>query len=371
MGRDDRVAPGRSAWRAEDELALLLVGTAERRRLAAPRISALSAAVDEDRLLATLIRQRILLLAGARRLESAPDTVPPAFRARLEAARAAASVRAMVFSTVTAHLTATLEAAGIPAIALKGATLAEELYGDAAMRDYDDVDILVPAGELERAVARAAALGWSAPRSPGARSPLHRTLVHEGGAPPLELHWRLHWYEKRFADGLVDRSRLVDGRRRLEPADQFAALLLYYARDGFAGLRLAADLAAWWDRHDGPAAVAALERRAPEHDPLAAAWRTALAVAADVVGLATPAAPARSWREALARRLVNWDLRGDPDQIIANVTLVDGLLAPAGGLRAFVRRRLEIGGAAKTSVRYTFALWYLRGGRVWSPLPCA
>lgn len=360
--------PGKAAWAAEDELALLLIGTAERRRAVALRIGELSARVDEDRLLATLMRQRILLLAGARRLEAAPGTVPDSFRARLEAARAAARVRGMAFATLTARLTATLEAAGIPAVALKGASLSEEIYGDEAVRDYDDVDVLVPAGELDRAVAQAGTLGW-APPSSGGRSPLHRRLIHAGGAPPLELHWRIHWYETRFASELIDRSRVVDGRRRLDPCDQLAALLLFYARDGFAGLRLAADLAAWWDRHGSSATIGALVRRMPEHEPLAAAWRTSLAVAAAVTGIAATPPPARSRREALARRLVNWDLRGDPDQIIANVSFVDGVLAPAGGLRAFLRRRIDVGGPIKAFARYALALWHLRGGRVWSPVP--
>jgi hypothetical protein len=52
-----------------------------------------------------------------------------------------------------------------------------------------------------------------------------------------------------FSAAVLERSLLVDGMRRLEPVEQLAALLLFYARDGFLGLRFVADIAAWWDRH--------------------------------------------------------------------------------------------------------------------------
>lgn len=361
--------PGAPSWCVEDELALLLAGTAERRRVAAGRIAELSAQADEARLLATLARQRILLLGGTRRVELAPDSVTDAFRRRIERTGEVAHRRAVAFSALTTRLTAILEADGIPAVALKGSALSEEVHGDAALREYRDIDVLVPAHTLARAAAHAGSLGWALQDADGGASPLHKVLVHPHGAPPLELHWRIHWYETHFAGELIERSAIVDGRRRLDPYDQLAALLLFYARDGFAGLRLVADLAAWWDRNRTPAALPALERRFSSHPPLAAAWRSALAVATEVAGLeVAPPAPRRR-REALARRLANWDLRGDPDQIMANVTLIDGLLAPAGGQRAFLRRRMAVPGFARTSLRYGLALGCLRGGRRWSPLP--
>jgi hypothetical protein len=361
--------PGARSFSVEDQLALLLVSTAERRHAAAEHIAELSSEADESRLLATLMRQRILLLAGGRRLEVAPATVSEAFRARIEDARSLSRVRAMAFSTVTAHLTATLEDEGIPAIALKGGALSEDVHGDDSIREYDDIDVLVPAADLPRAATRAGTLGWTIPDPANRNSPLHRVLLHAHGAPMLELHWRIHWYENRFAAKLIERSDVVDGRRRLDPCDQFAALLLYYARDGFAGLRLAADVAAWWDIYGTLSILDELDRRLQEHPPLRSAWRTALAVAIEVAGLRVPRPAARSRREALARRLANWDLRGDPDQITANVTLVDGLLTPAGGRRAFLRRRFAAAGIVRTLSRYLLAIWYVRGGRIWSPIP--
>jgi Uncharacterised nucleotidyltransferase len=386
----------------EAELALLLAGTRHRREADAGRIRLLAAGMDEFAFAAVLAEQRMLLLAGTRLAAVAHDVLPPGFEARLAEAHAQARRGALLFAAAARHLADALEAAGIPGVELKGAALAADLHGDEALRAYTDIDLLVPAECLERAAAIAGSLGWTARVDPSgpALPPLHLALRHPQGAlPEVELHWRIHWYEPRFAAAALARSRVVDGLRRLEPVDQLAALLLFYARDGFAGLRLAADLGAWWDRHGDAATPAALERLGQAHPELGEAWRAALTTVAPVVGLPAGAAPSalrpRSRRGALARRLRNWDLRGDTDQVHANVTLVDGLLTPRPGLGAFARRHVLVPAsyltdvygvapdasvrasswrawhAAKTGARYALALWGLRRGRSWSPLPAS
>jgi hypothetical protein len=370
--------PGDFPPAPEDELALLLVGTADRRSRWAARIGELSGRVDESRLTAGLLRQRIFVLAGGRLADMPLATVSAAFRSRVQAALSAAHVRAMAFATASGHLSASLEQAGIPAVTLKGGALAAELYGDGALREYEDIDVLVELGQLAGAVAVAGSLGWRIGETGGPLPTLHRALRHPRGMPPVELHWRIHWYETSFSAELVRRSRMIDGLRRLDPFDELAALLLFYARDGFAGLRLAADIAAWWDKYGSSEAIAALEDRIERHPRLSRPWCTALAMAVGVAGLPdaalTPRTRTRGRRAILAARLANWDLRGDPDQIIANVTLVDGLLAPPGGLPAFARRRLTAHEApaqnvVKTIMRYALALPQLQRGRSWSPLP--
>jgi putative nucleotidyltransferase-like protein len=397
-GAGSPVADSATRVTPEDALAVLLVGTANRRQAARARIAELSARVDDEQLTATLRRQRILLLAGTRLLDLVAADVLVGFRAGLDEALRAARLRAMAFATATGHVVAGLEQAGIPAVSLKGAAMSAELYDDEAVRVYDDIDILVPAGQLARATEVAESLGWrirpSAAAVTAALPRLHTALQHPRGAPELELHWRIHWYETAFSALLIENSRVIDGLRRLDPFDEFAALLLFYARDGFAGLRLAADIGAWWDRHGASDTTVALERRLREHPSLAEPWRAALAAAAAVgvlpSSVLTPGLRCRRRRAALACRLANWDLHGDQDQIMANVTLVDGLLAPPGGLRAFVGRRLDAAASAarardggiaalraprvgfevaKTLVRYVIALWHLRGGRRWSPAP--
>ena len=386
----------------EAELALLLTGTSAMRERMRARIAELADNIDEDAFVAFLRDQRMVLLGGKRFAELAPHASSARLETLMAHAQANARVGAMVFAAASRHMTDSLETEGVPAVELKGAALAEDLHGDAALRAYADIDVLVPGGRLDDAVAIACRLGWreAAIGSADRRPILHRLLEHpEGALPVLEIHWRVHWYETRFAAAMLGRSRVVDRVRRLEPIDQFAALLLFYARDGFTGLRLAADIGAWWDRYGDADTPRDLERLVVEHPELAEAWRVALTTVSPVVGLPTTAISAvlhpRTRRGALACRMRNWDLRGDVDQINANVTLVDGLLSPRLQLGAFLRRhvilpqlelsktygvapdsRLRVARwrawhAAKMIVRYVLGLARLTGGRSWSPLPAS
>lgn len=384
----------------ETELALLLCGTRARREAARDRIAELAAG-RIDAVLEHLRYQRVLLLGATRLQEIVPAAFSIELRSSLQQALRDARLRAALFAVMTERLTDALEAAGIHSVPLKGAALAAQLYGDEAMREYVDIDMLVAAAELDEAVSVAYALGWTEEptRPPEGHLPeLHRALVHPTGAlPELELHWRVHWYEGDFGHELLERSRIIGSTRMPDPTDQLAALLLFYARDGFAGLRLAADIAAWWDRHATAGTLPALGRLAERHPALARVWATALAAVTPVAGLPIAACGGdlrpQGRRAALARRLANWDLRGDPDQIMANVALIDGLLAPRPELSRFLRRQAlrrdadlgtpprgatafsalathrRLAHISKSIARYAMALGHLRRGRSWSPVP--
>jgi hypothetical protein len=210
------------------------------------------------------------------------------------------------------------------------------------MRASNDIDVLVAPEDLERAVEVAHALGYARPddRVDAAGRPLlHFTL--RGSADELELHWRVHWYEERFAARALARSRpsRVEGRR-FAPADELAMLLLFYARDAFAGLRLAADVAAWWDRYGEDVEPEALRALVAEEPALAPALATASAAASRLTGVPDLVAPSRANR--LALRLANWTRRGSNDQLSAETALVDLLLSPPSGRRAFVRRQVLV-----------------------------
>jgi hypothetical protein len=385
----------------EAELSLLLAGTRARRASASDRIARLAARIDESRFSAFLRDQRTLLLVANRLIEAIPSALSDDFHRRLGDAHRDARARSLVYVAAARHLIDALERVGIPAVELKGSALAAELHGDEALRTYDDVDVLVPVGALSRAGSIARDLGWNAPAPPPEAGPpeLHLWFARADGAlPVLELHWRMHWYETAFAGVALERSSIVGGVRRLDPIDQFASLLLFYARDGFSGLRLVADIAAWWDRYGENAAPRErLERLIEEHPALAEPWRASLLAVAPLAGLPSQALPTSARklgrRASLARRFRNWDLRGDVDQIKANVNLVDGLLTPRADVGTFARRHLLVSTAyltqvygvepdatrrvalwrvwhlAKTCLRYALGLWGVRGGRYWSPAP--
>jgi hypothetical protein len=387
----------------EEELILLLCGTVERRRRTAARIEELSRGADYEALAALMSRQLLLPLLGQRLLGTAPSRATPRFRALVDEATAQARRRGVAMEILGAQLLGDLEEAGIAALPLKGAALARELYDDPGLRLANDVDLLVDPAELEAAAGVLVRRGYraAAHRGGGGELPrLHLVLEHERGElPEVELHWRVHWYEEEFSRTMLRRSRLLPGGgRRPQPADELASLLIFFSRDGLTGLRLATDVAAWWDLHED-----AVER--PLLDPVlreAPQLRAAVSAAANALErlAGTPAAAmisaderSRSRRSLAAVRLANWTVTGDWDQINANLTLVDLLLSPRGGTRSFVRRSLlppasdvaamyrlppsAVGNVLlrrlvhgpKLLLRYLIALWRVRGGREWVTLP--
>jgi len=71
-------------------------------------------------------------------------SVPKKFRERWAEAYYAAAARSALLSREMDRLLAALHEADIPAILLKGAILAENLYPNPALRPMSDLDILVP-----------------------------------------------------------------------------------------------------------------------------------------------------------------------------------------------------------------------------------
>ncbi len=385
----------------EEELILLLCGTTARRRRSSARIAALAKETDYDAIAALMARQLLLPLLGSRLLEMAPQ-IPASFVERVDDAIAAARRRGLLLEALAGQIRQDLADAGVEALPLKGTTLARNLYGDPGMRLAKDIDVLVEPKQLDRAAEALGRRGYR--RVDGAHSEparLHLSVEHERSElPPVEIHWRIHWYEDAFSQRMLKRSEEAPEGLRAQPADELASLLLFFARDGLTGLRLATDAATWWDLHgsaDGPPALDRIVDEAPE-------LRNALSAAAltldRLVGTPADAVLSRgkrstSWRSFAAIRLANWTVTGDWDQIHANLTLVDLLLSPRGGGGSFVRRSLLPSGAAISKMyrlpssavwrlafwriahgpkligRYLIALWRVRGGRSWVVLPAS
>jgi len=330
-----------------------------------------------------LAQHRLLPLLGSR---LAAVVIPPeAFAAALDRALRDAETRAFVLEAQGAHVLGALERAGIAALALKGPTLARSLYGEPAMRLSDDIDVLVPAESLPGAISALEGEGYRVLGANVGLPELHYTLVRQR-LPRVELHWRIHWYENAFSRDMLRRSSGAPRRPAL--LDDLAALLLYYARDGFVGLRLAADVATWIDLHGAELPDGALAHHMQGYPQLGRATAAAAAAVERLTGARTRrltggGAPDR--RVAIAERLSDWTGWRDPNQVRANIALIDGLLAPDGGGGDFVRRQLvykaDAGGPGARAVvrraahalrycsRFAIALWAIRRGRSLTPQP--
>jgi hypothetical protein len=91
-----------------------------------------------------------------------------------------------------------LEKGGVDALAFKGPVLAQQLYGDLSLREFVDVDILVPATHASTVIALLAAKGFEpqfilTPQQFARfqRSSSHMGLYHAARRVLVEVHWAL------------------------------------------------------------------------------------------------------------------------------------------------------------------------------------
>jgi hypothetical protein len=333
----------------ERQVILLSAGIAARRREMRERAAGLTAEVDWSRLAETLRGRRLLPTLGPRIMELAEGRASDRFAAAVEQALEAGRRQSAVLQLISMSILAMLADAGIRATPLKGPLLGEAIYGDPGRRLSSDIDLLVATEQLHAAVEIVRQLGYAAPTDHLDHShlpQLHFLLVDERQKlPPVELHWRVHCYERSFArERLLPPAGRQPGHWRPAPVDELVALLLFYARDGFIDLRLAADLGAWWDVRGGELQHGALDEPLRAYPALARAVRVAAKVAEKVVGLPTTSLfadkPRLGVRGRIAIGLANPNPHASGSQLYADMGLVDGLLAPRGGLAAFVRRRV-------------------------------
>lgn len=129
----------------------------------------------------------------------------------------------------------------IPVILLKGCWLAHAVYEGVALREMVDLDLMVPAGDLERAAEVVMALGYSPHRSlrdmaTEMRNKHHLPIMMRDGAVAVELHWNVT-HEGRgdyvAPDGFWERSLEIrvmgEPARELSPEDMLLHLCLHLA----------------------------------------------------------------------------------------------------------------------------------------------
>jgi putative nucleotidyltransferase-like protein len=307
--------------------------------IAGGAMDALLAEVSWEGLGQLLIRLRLVELAGAALQELCGNALPDEFAPWVEQTRQATSRRAAVHELVLGRALSALSAAGIPAAPLKGVTLANDAFGRLDLRASVDLDVLVYARDLGHARAVLMGLGWDAPDDvvDSEGLPLHHFRLYSAKAPTVELHWRMHWYERDFCREALDRATPASGSLRLRHHDHLALLLIGYARDGFRGLRVPAD-------------IAALSARGRPLDPARVpdALQGSLVAAAVAVRELLrvcpidPVDPRVVRRRRLRAALALWDplLRLEGTKSWADVALTDLLLAPPAGLGAALHRRL-------------------------------
>jgi hypothetical protein len=156
--------------------------------------------VDWNRFLRVVTRQRVVGLARDG-LKSAAVPVPGEIEARLVASAHGAAARSLALAAESLRLRRLLDAQRIPALFIKGASLAQLAYGSQTLKAARDVDLLVDPADAERAFSLLAGEGYDIVAPAGAVGAAQRRLVfrlhkdlelrHRGRGFNLELHARL------------------------------------------------------------------------------------------------------------------------------------------------------------------------------------
>ena len=108
------------------------------------------AGVDWNALVQLALDHGVMPLLRECVIRCCPDDVPSLVRERLNAQYAANERAAEALLTELLEIVVDLAAHGIPALPLKGPSLARWLYGSAAMRQVGDLDIFVAAEHVDR-----------------------------------------------------------------------------------------------------------------------------------------------------------------------------------------------------------------------------
>lgn len=113
--------------------------------------------------MAPLVCQRLEAVAG--------DVLPELWRARFREEFARNTRRNLVLAAELFRILAALEANNVLALPYKGPVLAAQAYGDIALRQFADLDIVVPHQEIGSALRAMASLGYECEVDPlGARN---------------------------------------------------------------------------------------------------------------------------------------------------------------------------------------------------------
>lgn len=220
-------------------------------------VRAAAAIRDWDCLVRMVARHRVAGLVHAALDAAGVEPEADAARTLARGARRIA-LRNIVLANESAQLQAAFDAAQIPALILKGSTLALLAYGTTALKQARDIDLLVSAGDAEAAMHRLEHAGYRRVSPPGPMSESRCNalirygreieFVHDGKNIRLELQWRL--VDNRCVlvgigtHGAVQSVALPDGRqlRTLAVADLFAYLCVHGASHSWARLKWLADV---------------------------------------------------------------------------------------------------------------------------------
>lgn len=238
------------------ELGLLLA--CARLRLEPADAAAIDAALDVG-----LDWERVLHLARwhglrpllNRHLAERAGRVPRPVLVELWAETEAIARRSRALEEELGRVGALLDAAGVAAVPYKGPTLARAAYGDVALREFGDLDILVARRDVLRARDALCAAGYAAeyPLRPDVErafldsgAQYHLVLRSSAMGHLVELHWKTDpdYPVERMEDaGWWEGTRRSAGQRSLCAEDLMLVLCIHGSKHAWSSLGWLVDVA--------------------------------------------------------------------------------------------------------------------------------
>jgi hypothetical protein len=237
----------------------LLVRTArpELAPSAARELPALVASIaDWDRLLDLAQRHCTLPMLRRHFRSEALSAAPASIVERITRQARATAIGNMQAASELVRLVGLLDAEGIEVIAYKGPVLAMLLYGDVALRQFGDLDLLVAAADARRAAASPERAGYAAtrPEALAGGGPLpaegQAMFTREHPRSAVELHWRVVQRHLRvsfeFADLAARAMPITIGGtavRTLAPDDLLLVLSVHHTKHRWERLQWIGEVA--------------------------------------------------------------------------------------------------------------------------------
>ncbi len=188
--------------------------------------------------------------------DCAPAALPAPWRERFSQSYFESSCRNLALTAELFRVLAALESRGVSATPYKGPVLASQAYGDVALREFSDLDIIVPQRQIAAAHQALLALGFSPEIAAGEPSPSPRRTpgqyaYRKGAGTLVELHTEhtLRYFPAGLdLDALCARREpiTVAGRqvRTFSPEDTLLLLSVHGSKHLWDRLSWIADIAA-------------------------------------------------------------------------------------------------------------------------------
>lgn len=205
--------------RSEHELLLICARTRGAEAHAERARQLVRGGIDWAALLTLALDHAVMPLLYRNLFILGPEAVPAPFVDNLRALAMANTYRNLSLTAELLRVVSLLEDNGVPAVAYNGAVLAARAYGDTALRQFSDLDLLVGRQDLEKVKSILLSAGFLLSHSltkKQERAHLDHTCELGFGLEDPRVYLDLHWrFAARFMGLGPDAGAALAGRRRV------------------------------------------------------------------------------------------------------------------------------------------------------------